>query len=478
MDTDSWSVRLSDRVERTEPQGAGLFLKAAGLRAALLPASDSVARRLAEQLPRGSTLAGLTGGLREEDRAELLLLLAWMERLRALEWPVLRDGREIALLRSHSPTFHLNYGEPPEGRVALSRFAYLRRRDAAGGAVLESGACRARLSVTAEATAEIALLAAAEGPLAAGAVRELAWRAGFLVPAGAGERAACENWEFHDRLFHETSRGSHEEGPASGAFWLHDPLLAPPPDPPASKQRYFRLPQPAAQHSRPLSAVMATRHPVRHYGAAALSLQQLSTLLYRALGHGSQALELAKPHRPCPTCDLLDELRFYLVARNCRCLPRGLYRYECASHGLLQLDASAARVEQMTRHFTASLGPAVAPPQALLIVTCRQARQVSNNRAIAYRLSLMKLGVVLHTLYLVATDLGLAACANGAVGARNFEEASGLDPWEEVAIGEFALGTAPDEAAAGEAAAALQRARRQLSLSVVEGGGLRPADSL
>jgi len=59
----------------------------------------------------------------------------------------------------------------------------------------------------------------------------------------------------------------------------------------------------------------------------------------------------------------------------------------------------------------------------------------------AYRVSLMNAGVVIQTMYLVATDMGLAGCANGSGNSRLFAEVTGLDPVSETSIGEFALGS-------------------------------------
>jgi len=59
--------------------------------------------------------------------------------------------------------------------------------------------------------------------------------------------------------------------------------------------------------------------------------------------------------------------------------------------------------------------------------------------AVAYRLSLLNVGVVFELMYLVATDMGLAPCANGSGNSRPLQEALDGDPFEEVAIGEFCL---------------------------------------
>ena len=54
---------------------------------------------------------------------------------------------------------------------------------------------------------------------------------------------------------------------------------------------------------------------------------------------------------------------------------------------------------------------------------------------------LQKARALYQTLYLVATDMGLAPCAMGGGDSELFAEASGLDSLVEAAVGEFALGT-------------------------------------
>ncbi len=81
------------------------------------------------------------------------------------------------------------------------------------------------------------------------------------------------------------------------------------------------------------------------------------------------------------------------------------------------------------------------PPQILIVLTCRFPRFAWKYQSMAYRLVLMNAGVVIQTMYLVATDLGLAGCANGSGDSRLFAEITGLDPLRETSIGEFALGS-------------------------------------
>ena len=59
----------------------------------------------------------------------------------------------------------------------------------------------------------------------------------------------------------------------------------------------------------------------------------------------------------------------------------------------------------------------------------------------AYALLLKDLGVILQSLYLVATSMGLAGCAQGGGDSLLFSNLIGCDDLVESSIGEFALGS-------------------------------------
>ena len=75
-----------------------------------------------------------------------------------------------------------------------------------------------------------------------------------------------------------------------------------------------------------------------------------------------------------------------------------------------------------------AMGQPEAPPHVLVVLTCRLPRFAWKYQGIAYRVSLINAGVVIQTMYLVATDRGLAGCANGSGNSQLFAEIIGLDP--------------------------------------------------
>jgi SagB-type dehydrogenase family enzyme len=76
----------------------------------------------------------------------------------------------------------------------------------------------------------------------------------------------------------------------------------------------------------------------------------------------------------------------------------------------------------------------------LIVITSRLPRLAWKYAGIAYKISLMNAGVAIQSLYLVATDLGLAGAAAGSGNPELFAHATGVSSWEETSIAEFGFG--------------------------------------
>jgi oxazoline/thiazoline dehydrogenase len=79
-------------------------------------------------------------------------------------------------------------------------------------------------------------------------------------------------------------------------------------------------------------------------------------------------------------------------------------------------------------------------PSMLVVLAVRLPRIAWKYEGIAYRLALLDAGFVLQSLYLVATDLGLAGAAVGASDPGLFAQASGTESWEETCVAAFGFG--------------------------------------
>ena len=83
---------------------------------------------------------------------------------------------------------------------------------------------------------------------------------------------------------------------------------------------------------------------------------------------------------------------------------------------------------------------APATPQILITIAARFDRISWKYSSIAYSLILKDVGVLIQTLYLMATDMGLGGCAIGSINIDLFAKMTGIEFHIEGPVGQFALG--------------------------------------
>src|SRR5581483_8781103 len=145
--------------------------------------------------------------------------------------------------------------------------------------------------------------------------------------------------------------------------------------------------------------------------------------------------------RPYPSGGANYELEVYVVARDCEGLESGLYHYDAGSHRLGALAGYSDDVAELIARAATGMASDANSMQSRLTITARFARVAWKYESIAYALVLKDVGVLLQTMYLSATAMGLAPCAIGSGDSDLFAAASGIDYYEETAVGEFALGS-------------------------------------
>jgi SagB-type dehydrogenase family enzyme len=280
---------------------------------------------------------------------------------------------------------------------------------------------------------------------------ELLSGAGLTEHGGEEDPAtALGQWEFHDLLFHSRSRLGRRRDPYGGTNRFQGVV-----DPPAAVKAPMSgeletLPRrdPRSPRSSPLGDVLERRRSVRSHALAPLTRAQLGEFLHRAARtRGPVATPYGElTSRPYPGGGALYELEIYAAVDRCEGLPRGLYQYLPADHGLARLSGATPAVERLMEDAYLSIDR-VSRPQVLLVLAARFQRVCWKYSSMAYALVLKDVGVMMQTMYLVATDMGLAPCALGGGNADLFATATGLDYLEEGSVGELALGTPTGEAA-------------------------------
>ena len=361
----------------------------------------------------------------------------------------------------------LPFGQPvsrPEAvsspSAVLSKFAVLHRDSE--GLVLEHprGWCDVRIH-----DARLLVLLddpATDGPelpaalvaLAARFVEDLHW-SGMLVPVGpnsAEDRSfGSLSWSAPDLWFHRRStlgertvtwehfgptkwaKGRFPQPPSRGANYPGEPIVLPVPDLAASRTQ-----------DPTLTAVLEDRVSTRTFDDAhPITIEQLAELLYRSgrtrgtapTGEGE---ELAS--RPYPSAGGVYELELYPVVRNVAGLAPGMYHYDSFDHVLRPVAADSKALSQLMKPASATLTEG-AEPQVLLVMAARCGRIMWTYEQIAYATILKDVGVLMQTIYLAATAMGLGACAQGFGDTTAFATATGRDELQECSVGSIVVGS-------------------------------------
>jgi SagB-type dehydrogenase family enzyme len=286
--------------------------------------------------------------------------------------------------------------------------------------------------------------------LASQFIEDLRW-CGVLV--GEGDRSfETLSWSAPDLWFHRRSTLGERTvtwehfGPtkwAKGRF----------PQPPARRTNYpgapIALPVPdlAAKrtHDPTLTAVLEDRVSTRTFDDAhPIAVEQLAELLYRTartrrtqpVGEGEELLS-----RPYPSGGGLYELELYPVVRNVAGLEPGMYHYDSFDHVLRPVAAADSRaVSQLMKPASATLTGG-AEPQLLIVMAARCGRIMWTYEQIGYAAILKDVGVLMQTIYLAATAMGLGACAQGFSDTAAFVAATGVDELQECSVGSIIVGS-------------------------------------
>jgi SagB-type dehydrogenase family enzyme len=277
----------------------------------------------------------------------------------------------------------------------------------------------------------------------------------FVFPATSegqlyeDEDEALMQWEFHDLLFHSRSRTGRHNNPLGGTYrFLH----AIPPQP-AVKQGLWPetipLPQPDMKRlcaeDPSLAAVMEDRVSVREYDDRPITVAQLGEFLYRV----ARVKEITRyaeigdvTRRPYPGSGASYEMEFYLTIDRCEGLKPGFYWYDPVHHMLSHIQEPDKNTDSLLDEAALAMG-VEERPQILITLTARFQRVSWKYQSLAYALILKDVGVIYATMYLVATAMGLAPCAQGVGDSDCFTRLSGTDYLQETSVGEFTLGRKP-----------------------------------
>jgi len=195
-----------------------------------------------------------------------------------------------------------------------------------------------------------------------------------------------------------------------------------------------RLPAPAPSA---LDALLDGRVTCRNYDVArAIELAHFSDVLYRAFGARvvddyAPGVQLLK--KGVPSAGGLHPTEAYLLVQRVEGIEPGLYHYHPVDHALEPIRSMPAAEARALALQLVAAQPYFADAQVFVIPVSRFRRNFwkYRNHAKAYRALILDVGHLSQTMYLAATELGLAAFITAAVNEVDIEQAFGLDPLEE-----------------------------------------------
>jgi SagB-type dehydrogenase family enzyme len=389
-----------------------------------------------------------------------------------LEYPLgrSRNGEDQVVIEPQVPDYWPRMSQLADADVlVLSRFAYLRRR--ANEMVLESPRAGALFKIgNPDIAAALAKLSAPQQ------IKQLRRQDGFpgvallalLVDCqilfkvdGAGEDGlrpaeGDDNlvlWDFHDLLFHTRSTEGRHANPLGGLYPYADvmaPLPAVRPPWPGKKFDLCELSAGPEEAASGVTKLLRERHSMRDFDdRRPITLAELSRFLdstARVLSELKTTLDpegggpvLTYTVRPYPSAGASYELELYLAVDKCEGLARGFYHYDAGGHALVPIDVRAPEFEALLKGAQLAM-EAAAAPQILIMIAARFGRLSWKYSSIAYGLILRDVGVLIQTLYLMATDMGLGGCAIGSINIELFAKMTGIEFHVEGPVGQFAIG--------------------------------------
>lgn len=442
----------------------------------LKPLGAGAAKRVPE-LKSGLPLDSLADGAADSEEIKRLVRRLAMQGL--LEFSLGRSHDDAVIIEPQIPDYWPQMPRIDDADVlALSRFAYLRRRG--NELIVESPLAGALFRICSPKVAAALALLSTPQPM-----EQLRQHADFpghellallldcrilfkVDPAhGDGLRTGEGDeqlvlWDFHDLLFHTRSTQGRHANPLGSVCpyaGLVDPLPAVRPPWPGEKIELGNLSPAGPQEISAVTKILHERHSTRTFDdTRPITVSELARLLDSIarirskwestlhFGEGGPVVTFAK--RPYPSGGASYPLELYLAVSKCEGLASGFYHYDADAHALVPIEV---RKEEFNAHLAGAsfaMG-ASAPPQIVITIAARFGRVSWKYSSIAYALILKDVGVFMQMLYIMLTDLGLGGCAIGTDDISRFARMTGLAFHVEGPVGQFAIGRPTMPPAAG-----------------------------
>ena len=460
------AARLSDHVTLEGQADGNVVARFEGYAQGLGKFTPATIKRLSE-LRTGLPLVSISRG-RAGDK-EINLLVQRLARSGLLEYRLgpARGGQDSVVIEPQIADYSPQISKIGNtDTIALSRFAYLRRRGTE--MVLESPRAGALFRITDPKMA--AALVTLSKPQKISRYRK---ERGFPGLEFLGLLMDCQIlfklrdgdsdglrpsegdpslvlWDFHDFLFHTHSTEGRQANPIGGLYSYSD-LMAPlPAVRPPWPGKTIDLDGAVTSPPSPFAGLLDARHSIRDFDDGhPITLGELATLLQTTArvrakwtapsDMGEEGPEVSYASRPYPSGGAAYELELYLAVNQCEGLARGFYHYDAERHALTPIEVRPQDLDAQLSDAEFAIGASGAP-HILIVIAARFGRVSWKYSSVAYSLILKDVGVLTQTLYLAATDLGLGGCAIGTNNIGRFARMTGLEFSTEGPVGLFALG--------------------------------------
>ena len=460
------AARLSDHVTLEGQADGNVVARFEGYAQGLGKFTPATIKRLSE-LRTGLPLVSISRG-RAGDK-EINLLVQRLARSGLLEYRLgpARGGQDSVVIEPQIADYSPQISKIGNtDTIALSRFAYLRRRRTE--MVLESPRAGALFRITDPKMA--AALVTLSKPQKISRYRKersfpgleflgLLMDCQILFKLRDGDSDGLRPsegdpslvlWDFHDFLFHTHSTEGRQANPIGGLYSYSD-LMAPlPAVRPPWPGKTIDLDGAVTSPPSPFAGLLDARHSIRDFDDGhPITLGELATLLQTTArvrakwtapsDMGEEGPEVSYASRPYPSGGAAYELELYLAVNQCEGLARGFYHYDAERHALTPIEVRPQDLDAQLSDAEFAIGASGAP-HILIVIAARFGRVSWKYSSVAYSLILKDVGVLTQTLYLAATDLGLGGCAIGTNNIGRFARMTGLEFSTEGPVGLFALG--------------------------------------
>ena len=169
-----------------------------------------------------------------------------------------------------------------------------------------------------------------------------------------------------------------------------------------------KLPEPCRDGKTTVEAALGRRQSVREFNREALTLAEVSQLLWAAQGMTSSA-----GRRTVPSAGALYPLEVFLVSGKEDVLPAGVYRYRPLAHELVRVAEGDKRAQLATAALEQEW---LKEAPVTLVIAAVYERTARKYRQRAERYVHMEVGHAAQNVHLQAAALGLGTVVVGAFG--------------------------------------------------------------